>query len=344
MERKLATIQIIKSLEPIEGADLIELAKFENVEWQCVTGKNQFKIGDKCVYFEIDSILPFENKTFDFMGKYKYRIKTIRLKKQLSQGLIMPLSDFNLREDLPEGHDLTRALGITKYEVQIPECLRGKIVSNFPVSIVPKTDEPRIQNFKSLLVKYENEDFYVTYKMDGSSATFYYKDGHFGICSRNFEIDASDEKNAFVRIAKELDIEYRLKNISEVMGKNIAIQGELCGPGIQKNRAGLEKLSLFIYNIWNIDQKQYLNYYDMINVCKLLEIETVPIYCDYFKLRGQTVESLLEMVDKNLPIGNQSKTEGMVFRPMKEIYDEEILKDRLSFKVINNNYLLKHGE
>lgn len=90
MERKLASIQIISDLKPIEGADKIEVATC--LGWQCVVKKGEFKIGDKCIYWEIDSIVDSTNPIFEFMKERKFRVKTQKFLKTLSQGLLMPLS------------------------------------------------------------------------------------------------------------------------------------------------------------------------------------------------------------------------------------------------------------
>lgn len=87
--RKLATIREIKDIQPIEGADRIEVATVDG--WQVVIKKGEFKVGDKIIYIEIDSIVP-EREEFEFLRDRKFRVRTIKLRKQISQGLIMPLS------------------------------------------------------------------------------------------------------------------------------------------------------------------------------------------------------------------------------------------------------------
>ena len=93
--RHLASIQKILNINPIEGADKIEQARVKG--WNLVVGKGEFKENDLCVFFEIDSILP-DKPEFDFMKNKKFRVKTIRLKGVISQGLALPLSI------LPEGN------------------------------------------------------------------------------------------------------------------------------------------------------------------------------------------------------------------------------------------------
>ena len=215
MERKLATIQKIREIRPIEGADAIELAIINN--WQVVVAKNVgHKVGDWVVYCEIDSFLPIREE-FEFLRKSSFkkmgdqegfRLKTIRLRGQISQGLVLPISVLEGPDEMKigvsqqpwgdqlqlgpydnalvieEGVDVSEILGIVKYEPPIPAQLAGKVKGYFP-SFIRKTDEERVQNLTKEYEGWKAQKFYVTEKLDGSSATFYLKDGVFGVCSRN---------------------------------------------------------------------------------------------------------------------------------------------------------------
>ncbi len=204
MERKLASVRVINDIQKIPEADMIELAIVDG--WKVVVAKNVgHKIGDMVIYCEIDSFLPIKEE-FEFLRKSSYkkmgdqegfRLKTIKLRGQVSQGLILPISvlnptDTNIYVTPFEGLDVTEMLGIVKYEPPIPAELAGKVKGLFP-SFIRKTDEERIQNLASEyeLFKTQNKEgvkFYVTEKLDGSSATYYFKDGIFGVCSRNLEL------------------------------------------------------------------------------------------------------------------------------------------------------------
>ena len=189
MERKLASIQIVKEIKPIPGADMIEVVRINN--WDVVSKKGEYKVGDFCIYCEIDSFLPIREE-FEFLRKTSYkkmsdgsegfRLRTIRLRGQLSQGLILPIHILPLGELVSEGKDVTEMLNIVKYEPPIPAELAGKVKGLFP-SFIRKTDEERIQNLSDKYeeIKNSGKDFYVTEKLDGTSATFYFKDGEFGI-------------------------------------------------------------------------------------------------------------------------------------------------------------------
>jgi len=273
MSRKLASIQVIKELSNIDGADNIEIAHI--LGWKVVVKKGDFKVGEKVIYCEIDSVLP-DKPEFEFLKPRGMRIKTIRLRGQVSQGICFPISILPVGYEPIEDFDCTDILNITKYEPVIPACLSGIAKGKFP-SFIPKTDETRVQVLQKLLDKYRGEKCYVTEKLDGSSATFYIKDGEFGVCSRNLEL-LEDEENSFWKVARQFDIENKLRQI----GKNIAIQGELVGEGIQGNKLKLKGQRVYFFNAFDIDKFEYLNFESFGNLLLKLDLLTVPIiYFEY---------------------------------------------------------------
>ena len=355
-ERKLATIRIIKEIKPIEGADNIECAIVDG--WQCVVKKNEFKVGDFCIYCEIDSVLP-PRPEFAFLEKVKYRIKTIRLKGYISQGIIFPISILKnygkiiYENNIPKklildeneikeiildvGTDITKILNITKYEPPIPANLAGKVKGNFP-SFLRKTDEERIQNMDWVLTEYKNEPFYVTEKLDGTSFTAYYNNGEFGVCSRNLNLYET-ENNTHWQVARQLKLEEKLKQY----GKNIALQGELIGEGIQKNRYKLKGQTVYFFNAFDIDNFDYFDYENFLNIISQLDLKSVPIISPkegYFL--PNTIEELLEYSEGKSKLNPEQEREGVVIRPFKNIIHPKF--GRISFKVISNKYLLKYEE
>lgn len=113
MERSLAHIEIIESIIPIENADNLELATV--LGWQCVIKKDEFNVGDKIIYCEIDSVLP-DRPEYEFLRSRNFRIRTIKLRGVLSQGLILPIeSSLGTPNIYNVGDDVTEDLGITKY-------------------------------------------------------------------------------------------------------------------------------------------------------------------------------------------------------------------------------------
>lgn len=345
IERKLASVQRVDWVRPIEGADNIELVGIKG--WQCVAKKGEFQKGDLCIYFEIDSFLPVEPR-YEFLRKgcYKnveglgegFRIRTIKLRGVLSQGLAIPVDTSLYAEgELPAvGDDLTEVLGVKKYEKPIPYALRGKVKGNFPI-FIPRTDQERVQNIIQTLE--DDDDMYeVTLKLDGSSMTCFVKDGEVGVCSRNLQLKIEDnEGNAFVETFKKLKIDKMLLDFHEATGRNIALQGELMGPGVQGNREDLPELTFFLFDIFDIDKQEYMLPEDRWGVKEtwFSSLEEAPMVVFPQRIRkwveGNLLDGLLQFADRKSlfhPIA-----EGLVFK--------SITVPGKSFKVINNKYLLK---
>src|SRR5574343_292362 len=261
--RKLASVQKILSLSPIEGADKIELAR--DLGWNVVVEKDKYKVGEMIVYCEIDSVLP-KREEFMFLEPRGMRIRTIKLRGQVSQGICFPLSVLPENLNIEEDMDVIFELGVIKYEPPIPANLAGRVKGNFPL-FIPKTDETRVQTMQKELNKYVGYSCYITEKLDGSSATYYIKDGSFGVCSRNLDILESED-NSFWKVARELNIEEKLKQLNG----NYAFQGELIGEGVQKNKYGLKGQTVRFFNIFDIDKFEYFSYENMIKTYNELEL------------------------------------------------------------------------
>ena len=326
--RKLVSIQRIKSLESIPGADAI--VKATVLGWQLVVKKDEFAVGDLCVYAEIDSVFP-ERMEFEFLRNKKFRIKTIRLRGQISQGICFPLVILPANVQIEEDADVTEILGIVKYEPPIPASLAGIMKANFP-SFIPKTDETRVQVMQEELDNHKDTDCYITEKLDGTSVTFFVKDGVFGVCSRNMELEESGD-NTFWKVAKQLDIETRLRS----MENNVAIQGEMVGEGIQGNKLKIKGQTVFFFNLFWIDEYRYATYTAWKEVIEgKFGLKTVPVITDTYKLDND-INALLKMAEINSAINLHALAEGLVIR-IKES------NELVSFKAINNEFLLKYGE
>lgn len=358
MERKLASIQIIRDIQPIEGADAIELAIVNN--WKVVVAKNVgHKIGDSIVYCEIDSFLPIEPE-FEFLRKSSFkkmgdqegfRLKTIKLRGQVSQGLILPMSIFgDFGWTAYEGLDVTERLGIQKFEPPVPAQLAGKVKGYFP-SFLRKTDEERVQNLTKEYDEWRlqsKHQFYVTEKLDGSSATFFFKDGVFGVCSRNLElaepepfvegetvmcqdgVERPKQENSFWKVARQLKLEEWL-GTHEI---NYSIQGELIGEGIQGNPYKIKGQTVRFFNAFNIDTQEYLGLNEFENLIHSMKLETVPILDRAFLL-PETIDELLAYADKKSELNPQFDREGVVIRSIDRT---------ISFKAISNKFLLKNEQ
>lgn len=344
--RQLASIQKILSLTPIEGADFIE--KAEVLGWDLVVKKGEFAVGDLCVYFEIDSVLP-DNEAFAFLKRTPddtkgLRLKTKRMKGILSQGLALPLkvmANFSERslDSFQEEEEVTEIIGVEKYEAPLrysgPPNKRVRM-RTFP-SFLPKTDETRIQSVLKVLDELEGLPYVITLKLDGSSFTAYNYDGKYGVCSRNMEIDdLNEEENFFIKAAKK----YNLQEVLPAAGE-YAIQGELVGPGVQKNRLQLEEHDMLVFNVYDIRNRKYLDFAEQKTFCEENGLKMVPVV-EIGKSFKHTKTSLLELAEGKYE-GTKNEREGIVIRPQKEMYSLR-LKGRLSFKAISNKFLLKTSD
>lgn len=337
--RKLASVQTVLEINEIEGADSIELARIGG--WQCVVKKGQFKPGDLGVFFEIDSRPP-DSPVFSFLWNKKeetdtpqpanFRLKTMKLRGVLSQGLLMPVSTFSC-DSYAQGEDVTDLLGVTKWEPAVPV---GMDIDGPFISGVPKTDEPRIQSNPGLLDEIRGLPWVGTLKCDGSSVTFGVDklNSRFMVCSRNWGLKKGD--NAAWAMVKKYDLEMSL-----TVMPGVVIQAELVGPGIQGNRLGLTSHEIRVFNVFDQFRGVYLDHESMTDVCKVLSLPVAPVLYSGESF-GYNQDELLALAEGKYP-GTDNEREGIVIRPVKEMRSE-VLGGRLSFKVISNKFLLKGGE
>lgn len=340
--RKLASVQYIHKITPIEGADKIECIHV--LGWEVVAKKGEFKVGDSCVYFEVDSFLPvceqFEflrNSCFkhdDYMGQ-GFRLKTQRFRGQLSQGLVLPLSVLSAGDHYVPGDDVTELLGVRKWEVEDKVTSSGTVIGDMPYGI-PRTDEMRVQSFPELIEEFMQQPYYITTKMDGTSVTMYWRHGRFGVCGRNYEY-ANDGTCAFWAYAKKHKMVEKLRKSGL---SNLAIQGEFCGGGIQKNRLKLKHPEWYVFTVIDLNRRRRLGMDAMIQVCDKLGLQMVPVEETGEHFPYHTVEELLERAKGTYSSGMNK--EGIVIRPMEPVYSRT-LSGALSMKVLNNEYLLKEG-
>ena len=368
MSRKLASVQRVKAIKPIEGADRIEVVQVLN--WDCVASKGEYKVGDMVIYFEIDSLLP-DIPAFEFLRGSswsqklnKYKIRTHKFRGQISQGLIIPVRQLTeiynqinksaiSSIDYDEGDDLTELLKIEKYEPPVSNGPLGDIINH--EWYVPKTDEERVQvcaeNVLPEYMKSEQGDWYESVKLDGTSCTAGLFEDAFLIGGRNQWY--KDENMYTTTVKKYGDIEKHLRDYQKLTGKYIVFQGELCGPGIQSNRLGLKEKEWFIFNVWvsdtgKMDSYKKLDLLRFLNMCDDFGLPHVPIIPVSAKFDFKTTTNIDETVEKLLKYTDGVKyrtffddaspnqiAEGLVFRKNDMTY---------SFKVISNKFLLKGGE
>lgn len=336
--RKLASVRIIKEIKPIENADNLELAIIDG--WQSVVKKGEFKPNDKIIYCEVDSFLPIREE-FEFLRKscYKkiedregFRLRTIRLRGEISQGLIIPITLIKDGDSRPIGQDVSNELGVTKYEKPIPPQMEGIVKNTFP-SFIQKTDEERIQNLIKYLDDWKTRGFTITEKLDGTSCTVYIKDGNVGVCSRNQEL-LEDSNNLYWKAALQHDLINKLKKSS--FG-NIALQGEIIGSGIQSNpyKFPPNKIEFRLFNIFDIDNQTYLTKGFVYSFANLNNIPVVPML-NPINSPDRDINVMLKMAEGKSRINNKVEREGVVW-----VSDANEKRGRVSFKVISNKYLLK---
>jgi len=379
-ERKLASIRRIADIQPIEGADAIVVATIDG--WKVVVKKGEFKVADLALYIEIDSWVPHELAPFlskgqeprEYNGVKGERLRTIKLRGQVSQGLLLPIHtvwtkhvDFHKfpeantwdwqsdwTDDEVIGLDVTAILGIQKWEAPIPAQLQGQAAGMFPTSLIPKTDQERIQNCFGEIQKrakrfatekvwnaetqtleehpvvvpedFKEPTYEVTMKLDGSSCTIFRWEDELRVCSRNLEMKINEENkdNTFVAMALK---------IGERIPDGFAFQGELMGPGIQGNREGFSEHKFFVFDVFDIDRHTYINSLDRRVACNSWGFDHVPILGTDWKAPNSVEEGLALAEGPSI---NHKIREGLVWKCNKD--------PSFSFKTISNQFLLKGGD
>jgi len=272
------------------------------------------------------------------------------MKGQISQGLILPLvkegTFWGYQETTPAGRtllivvdeyeDLTETLGIMVWEAPTKYDSRGNYIGNpeareggFPWYI-PKTDQERIQNCSKQLSRWiqNREEFEVTEKLHGSSMTVYVNDQDEGVCSRNINLKVPENGvfNPYWLVAQSNELIPKLRST----GRNLAIQGELIGPGVHGNMYNLDKIDFYLFNIWDIIHQRWFSSEERVQLCELLNIKHVPILPVFKVTPETTIDSLLSSADGNSILNPNAFREGLVFKS---------LKSSESFKAVSNYFL-----
>ena len=375
MSRKLASVQKIKAIKPIEGADKIEIVQVLN--WDCVAKKGEYQVGDTVIYFEIDSLLPDIPMLEWLKGSSwsqklnKYKISTHKFRGQISQGLVMPIKDlkelYNQINDNngiaypidimapTEGADLTEILNVEKYEPPVSNGSLGDLIHH--EWYIPKTDEERIQVCAAdVLPTYMNSeqgDWYSSIKLDGTSCTAGLFDDAFLIGGRNQFYKDENMYTTTVNKYFKNGAKEKFENYKAINGVYVAFQGELCGPGIQGNKLGLKEKEWFIFNAFVSKTGKNGSYVKcdllyMLKLCEEFGLKHVPLIDAEDKFKFDPVETVDNTVEKLLKYVDDIKyrkyfadaapnqiAEGVVFRTEDMTH---------SFKVVSNKYLLKGGE
>lgn len=354
--RKLASIQRILSIGPIEGADAIEVATVNS--WKVVVKKGEFKVGDLVIYCEVDSWIPTELAPFlskgkeprEYEGIKGEQLRTVKLRGQVSQGLILPtITDrtgtyIMIYDDwetgngeysvtVTEGMDVTNDLGIVKYEPPVPAQLAGVVKGSWPSS-VPKTDEERIQNLTNEWPELAKAKWELTEKLEGSSMTVGRINGEFLVCSRNLNLKET-EGNTLWAVARKHGIEQKMIR-AEL--DNFVIQGELIGEGVQGNHYKIKVQEFYVYSMYDIEAGEYVSSKHRTMIVESMGLPHVPVIAFSAHLRDTlgitSIEDVLKFADRKSKLNPNVLAEGVVF---KEIDGQR------HWKAVSNEYLLKHG-
>lgn len=343
--RKMATIRMIDEIRPIEGADAIECAVIGG--WTVVVKRGEFAVGQLAVYLEIDSFVPTELAPFltkpghfpkEFNGVKGERLRTVKLRGQVSQGLLLPMSvfphslGFDYATDKTVGEDVSQWLGIQKWEAPVPAQLAGQVRGNFP-GFISKTDQERIQNLTAELREWQDNSAFTweaTEKLDGSSMTVYVRDEDEGVCSRNLDLKL-DENNSFWQVAIRENLIEKIRR----SGRNLALQGELIGEGIQKNPYGIKGQEFHVFDIYDIDIGDYMTPFERRVFCDTHKIKHVPVIAKEMVI-GEFVQGLLTMAEGKSVLNPKAEREGLVFKCNTF--------GGPTFKAISNKFLLRNGD
>ncbi len=382
-ERKLATIRVVKDILPIEGADFIELALIDG--WQCVAQKGTYAKGSLAIYLEIDSFLNVEDPRFaslarspsdviNWRDKKGMRIKTIRLRKQLSQGMLLPLALFPEIEGAKEGDDVTELLKIEKWESAGESAnnngSRADGSRNFP-SFIHKTDQERCQNIGAKLKHMHSAlgySFEITKKLDGSSMTAFIVLPHSPYY--NVALNGSRKKpKTLVQKAlrwlrdrfiiqspvfglcsrnvwmdtngnstfHQIYNSYNMEEMFKSCAGSFAIQGEMIAPSVQGNHENVAEPQFYVFDIFDIDNQKYLMPNCRRAFCKAHGLPHVPVVETDHILVNLTKDPE-EIIQRLLvKAEGQSMNAGVESEGMVYKCNQE----DFSFKAISNKYLLK---
>lgn len=371
--RQLATIQKISDIRSIPEADRILMARI--LGYETVVKKDEYKVGDLIVFIECDSIVP-EKPEFEFLREGNFRIKIRRFKKQISEGLVMPISILPSDCVIKEGKEVTDIIGVKNYVRASEEeeeqnlandkkrskfmrflmdfsffrkvylYLNSNVKGNWPVDTnIPKSDETRIQTCARLLMEHYDEEWYLTEKIDGQSFLAFTrlvkkwarKVKEFGVCSRNIHLKTPNNSN-YWNVARKFDLEKKLLKYRSLLG----VQAELISPNVQGNKYNVSELDIYVFSLYNDGELVGLE--EMERICNELEIKTVPVINRSF-IPSRDIGPNKEAKDVVDFMVNLSQGNSMLFNRKREgIVCRVKSNPKISFKVINPFFSLEQEE
>ena len=361
--RKLASVQVVKNIRDVENSDnlqVVDILGFTIV----INKKENIKINDLVVYLETDSVLP-EKPEFEFLRPRKHRVRICKFRKQISEGLIFPLSILpEVRSSWKEGEDVTELLGVTQYitpqEEEVIErlpknkflkklcrykffrniLLEKNIKCDYPKHLIHRSDLDRIQTMPDAFEKHfkGTSGWSVTEKVEGTNScnilntetkkyfkVFKRTKKEFYVCSHNNHLKTKHRCWYWDNAIKQSIKEKLLK-----VPYDVGIIGEIIGTSIQKNYYQLPDKDYYIFTVKNLSENRYFSNEEVLKFCEEYGFKMVPTVDSNYTI-PETIQELVEFSDGYSKINPKLLREGIVLR-----------KGVHSFKVINPKYLLKN--
>jgi RNA ligase (TIGR02306 family) len=345
IERSLATVETIGSLHPIDGADAIVRARVRG--WDAVVRLDEFQAGDRVVYFEVDSHLDVAEERFAFLeprgtqtseaGFTGHVLKTVRLRGQYSQGLVLPASQFPEVDGFAVGADATDALSIVKWDPALPDEVLS-VARGFLPSWIPATSEHRIQNDASILTAPGTSNWVATEKIDGESMTIWADGaGEYGVAGRTLDL-IDDGNNVKWGLARSTGLLELITQMAADTGLPTVVQGEHFGLGAARNSLRLADVRFLAFAVY-------------VNSVELprsewpvwLLAQATPVFDLAFPASAD--EALAQVDGLKSLVAPQRLAEGVVWRSTTS--SSVTLADgrvrRASAKVLSNKYLMRNS-
>lgn len=339
---KLAVVAKILDLSPIKGSDFIEMATV--LGWGVITQKNLYEVGDLAIIIFPDTLIPKKFIDEKYVGDEKVRLKTMKLRGHYSAGLLVPLSFIG--SGYSEGDEVSTLLGVEKWVAAESSHIQGETIGKFPTMFVPKTDEPDIRSETEALLEVQNSpwfkniEFVITLKYDGASCTYIAHDKNFRVCTRKFELKET-ANNTLWNLAKKYKVHEKLL----AAGDNIAIQGEVCGPGIQKNPLKLKEVTFFVFLIKDLATNTWFTWDNLVEFCIKNDLPYVKeLYRFYPEKEPISIARLQDFANRAKYDDGRADAEGIVLRPVTPVGSATMQKSWWSVKIMNQPYDMKKGK
>lgn len=360
--RELAYIAKIEALTPIPEKDRIELATIAG--WEVIVEKGKHKEGDLVVYVEYDTVLPAKPE-FEFLRKRCYsnlydgfRIRNMKMAGVFSQGIVFPTDILPNGTAIKEGKVVADIIGVVKYDPEAKKelsrigqkrnpvlklLMRNKLFrkvwmkfhtkpkGGYPKTVA-KSDETNIQKlFEEYKEAYPQMSFYLTEKLEGQAGTYLLQKNKYRFFSHNIEVTKAGNTN-WKTISDTHGMEVLLRRYKRKHGIELAIQGEIVGPGIQKNIYGFKNLRFYVYKITDVKTGKPFQFNEMLSMCEELNLERVPYLGIESLERFDDLKDVIEHSNGQSVLNKKVKREGIVWR--------SVVDQSIGFKAKSPEYMI----